>query len=639
VTDDVSDPWAQVAALIPDIEDDAEAMISLRQAARGDPPPGCPKIVRLSDGSELEIEPGRWRDTAFEDPRTGLPRDCPVKPLGKNDKIFFFLNTLGEVHLYSDNASGKGPIDALFAGRPYYLEWAWPRFAAPKHKGEPWTVKGYEADQARRELMAACAWKGTFELEDRVRGRGAWRDDDGSLIYHAGDAVWMDGRWRPPGEAGRFIYPGRPRIGRPERRLEPEGEGSPGDIVLQALHSWTWERPELDPRLALGWLMTAMVGGALEQRPVVYVVGTEGAGKSTLQKLFRLLMNGALLATSNTTQAGIYQKVKQDSVAVLVDEMEAKSDTRLTDKILELARIAFSGDKMQRGGKDGVGQEFSVMSSFLMSSIAMPPVDAQDASRMAVLMLRERPIPQAGEPAVDVLKDLGLREGARAQLVGRQLLRRMFAWFEMENGRPRWDRLLDMFREALKGAGHEDRSADTFGALAAGCHAALRDSWPEAAELEEWQGRLAASTLTETQGREKTWRRCLTYMLDAPSEAQRHNTHKCAADVLRAWRDMPSYSLDDVDKVLAASGLSISWAADQPTHVFDTARLFVPSKSAALHQLLKDTPWAGRPGAPGPWAGVLRQMPKHLWENGKSEKGLDRKASGLYIRLAAALEA
>jgi hypothetical protein len=41
-------------------------------------------------------------------------------------------------------------------------------------------VKGWEADEARRDLFAACAYKGTFELEDRVRGRGAWRDDDGA---------------------------------------------------------------------------------------------------------------------------------------------------------------------------------------------------------------------------------------------------------------------------------------------------------------------------------------------------------------------------------------------------------------------------------------------------------------------------
>ncbi len=45
---------------------------------------------------------------------------------------------------------------------------------------------------------------------------------------------------------------------------------------------------------------------------------------------------------------------------------------------------------MQRGGKDGVGKEFALMSSFMGSAISKPATDAQDDSRMAVLMLRER---------------------------------------------------------------------------------------------------------------------------------------------------------------------------------------------------------------------------------------------------------
>src|SRR5581483_10396110 len=154
--------------------------------------------------------------------------------------------------------AGKGHIDALFAGRPLYLTWAWPRWSMPKTKAEVQRVVNWQAEEARQALFAACAYKGTFELEDRVRGRGAWIDDDGSLIYHAGDAVWIGGQWRPAGEHGRFIYPRRPKIGRPAERYERAGEGSPGDVLLQALMRWNWYRGELDARLTLGWLMTAM---------------------------------------------------------------------------------------------------------------------------------------------------------------------------------------------------------------------------------------------------------------------------------------------------------------------------------------------------------------------------------------------
>lgn len=628
-----------IANALPTFEDEDEGVrsLTLRQQAMLDPPMGGAMNMAEKGDPEEMVECGHWRDVHLNR-KTGLPLNCPVIPLGKlatlSGTTYFFLDTLGEVAVLAENA-GKGNIASLFSGRPMYLPWAWPRIA--KH-GKGWAVKGWEADEARNDLFAACAYMGTFELEDRVRGRGAWRDDTGGLIYHAGDAILIDGKWRPPGAHGRFIYPGRPKIGRPSAKLEREGELSPGWTLFEGLKSWNWERSELDPRLALGWVMLAMVGGALEQRPVGYVVGTEGAGKSTLQKLFRLLMNGALLATSNTTQAGIYQKVKQDSVAVLVDEMEAKEDTRTTDKILELARVAYSGDKMQRGGKDGVGQEFSVNSSFLMSSIAMPPVDAQDASRMAVLMLRERikAVAVDGMKPKDILTELGLKDGKKVSDIGRQLLRRLVWWFEFEDGRPRWDALIDAFREALLDNDHSDRAADTFGTLAAGYHAAMRDTLPEASELAEWMEMLRPDRLVETSGREKTWRRCFIHMLDAQPDALRQFSKKSVGEALLNYRNSPGSS-EDVNLILKMCGLSLSWAKDQP-EAWATARLFVPAKHPALNTLFTGTPWAGRMGAPGPWLGVLRQMPRHLWEPGKCGKGLDVKASGVFINVAAALD-
>jgi energy-coupling factor transporter ATP-binding protein EcfA2 len=628
-----NDTFAAIAAALPTFEEeDQEALtLTLRRAAAIDPPAGAPMNMAPKGEEKQDCEPGAWREH-WVSYKTGLPVNCPVVPLGKlatlSGTTYYFLDTLGEVAVLSENA-GKGHITSLFSGRPRYLTWAWPRF------GKNRMINGWDAELARGDLFAACAYMGTFELEDRVRGRGAWRDDSGRLIFHAGDGVLIQGRWQPPGVNGRYIYPGRPPIGRPHHRLELAGDGSPGDVLLQGLKSWNWERPELDPRLALGWLMTAMVGGALEQRPVIYVVGSEGAGKSTLQKMFRLLMNGALLATSNTTQAGIYQKVKQDSVAVLVDEMEAKEDTRTTDKILELARVAYSGDKMQRGGKDGVGQEFSVFSSFMFSSIAMPPVDAQDASRMAVLSLQAR----KGEDST--LADLGLNDGRTLGLMGRQLLRRMVTWFELDaRDRPRWETLIDDFRKALKAVGHNDRSADTFGALAAACHAALYDDRPDPSQVKEWQDLLRADQLAETSNREMTWRRCFMHLLQAQPENLRTSSKKSIGTALQLFKTN-ELSAEATQDVLQLFGMALSWPCEDGRKLpetWDNVRLFVPAKHPGLNVLFAGTPWAGRMGSIGPWIGVLRQMPRHLWVNGKCDRGLDRKTSGVMISLAAALD-
>jgi hypothetical protein len=614
------DPFEQMAAAMPDF--DEEVARTLRQLGAMDPPPGAPMDVIVTPGGQPEpIAPGDWWKVGARSQRTGLPINCPVTPLGKDGDTCYFLDTLGAVAGLVASSSGKGPIGYLFAGRSGFLEWAWPRFGRKRKDGSA-EVVGWEADNARQALVDGCAWVGQFALEDQVRGRGAWRDDDGGLIYHAGNEVFIGGKWRTCGEHGRFIYPARSRIERPSARPQPAGPGSPGDFLLELLRTFNWDRGELDARLMLGWVMTAKIGGALDRRPVVFVNGAEGSGKSVLHDLVRGVMNGALIASSNTTQAGVYQRLQQDSVAIMVDELEAKDDTRTVDKILELARIAYSGDKMQRGGKDGVGKEFALRSSFMGSSISKPATDAQDDSRMAVLMLRERE--RAGDRPDWSLNEIDAQ--------GRHLLRRLFDWW------PRWAELNQVFRALMIELGHSDRACDTFAPLAAGAHVALFDELPDEVELEQWRAWLKPTELAETATREKTWRRCLVHLLDAQPEVFRSRHYKSVGAVLDAFKQKPDF-IGDLEDYLPQVGLALSFRRGETQHTWDRARLFVPAKSAALHALYAGTPWAGRPAAPGPWVGVLRQMPRELWENGKSDKGLDRKASGLFINLADALEA
>lgn len=633
----------KLAAIAQALELEPEEFSELRQQGLADPLRGCPMVVRDKWGQEHEVEPGAWREAGLVAEDGALPINCPIIPLGQDEQFIYVLSPLGHVRLLKENV-GKTALMMAFGGRVAWLEWAYPRWSKAT-ESSPSVVTGFAAEDLLPDLINACAWKGGFAIEDQIRGRGAWRDDDGSLIYHAGDRVLIQGRWRPCGEYNGHIYAARPKLGRPAAKYEAEGEGSPGDNLLNVLRTFNWDRAELDPRLMLGWAMTAKVGGALRRRPVAFVNGEEGSGKSTLQELLRLAMNGALMSTSNTTQAGIYQKIKQDSVAILVDEMESKEDNRVVDKILELARIAYSGDKMQRGGQDGQGKEFALMSSFMGSSIAKPATTAQDDSRMAVCLLRPLPRKAGMEAkeidertieqwAADVAADSPISAGD-VELWGRQLLRRWFEWW------PRWGGLMRVFRQALLAAGHDDRSADTFAPLAAACHVALRDTLPEPAELREWMGWLQADQLTETSTKEKTYRRCFMHLLGATPRYLEQQRNKSVGATLEEFKDKGDVTPEELNRQLAFSGLAISWprdAAGRPgPETWENARLFVPAKSAQLYELFDKTPWQGHLAAPGPWIGVLRQMDKHLWENGKCDKGLDRKASGIFIKLAEAL--
>jgi hypothetical protein len=368
--------------------------------------------------------------------------------------------------------------------------------------------------------------------------------------------------------------------------------------------------------------MTAKIGGALDQRPVVYLSGEEGSGKTTLQKILRILMNGALMATSNTTQAGDLSAHQAGQRRRPGRRERAEGRQRASNKLLELARIAYSGDKMNRGDKDGVGREFALMSSFMASSIVEPAMDSQDASRMAKLVLRP----------IEATPNDGVIDATALDLYGRQLLRRLFDWF------PRWAELRRRFRAALiesaMTAAPPTPSRPWPPAPTSPCSTTSPTprSWPSG---RAW---LKADELVETAGKEKTWRRCLTMMLQAQPDILRHETHKTVGDALAKFKDDSGVGVDDVVRWIKPVGLSVSFADGAPL-TYDNLRLFVPAKHVGLHSLFEGTPWAGRLGAPGPWIGVLRQAPRDVWAPGKCGRGLDKKASGIFIQLAAALDA
>jgi hypothetical protein len=618
----------------------------LRQAGRNDPEVGVPLKHQLSrDPSDfVMIEPGQWKAEGWASQRTGLPPGCPVMPLGREGQKSFFLDTMGCLFELDAKSSGKGPVGALFGGRSRYLVWAWPRWSVPKNvrrkvkteDGEtttevielPSKINGWASDEARQDLVDACSYMGVYNPTDTIRGRGAWKAADGSLVLHVGDAVWIGGGYKPPGEHDGFIYPARPKIGRPSARPQPAGEGGPGQELLDIFESFNWDRPVVDPRLTLGWLMTAKIGGALHRRPVLFVHGGEGSGKSTLQDVLRVVMNGAMVATADASQAGIYHHIQQDSIAVLVDELEAKEEKGGgIDKILALARIAYSGDKMHRGSKEGQGKEFTLLSSFMASAVNKPATDAQDDSRMAVVMLRERE--QAGGK---------LAGGAPLDAVGRHLTRRWIDWWD------RWPELLAVMQAALIEVGHTDRSADTFGTLAAACHVALRDDLPEPGELVDWQRWLNPRELDEITSGERSWRRCMMHLLNASVEQWKTLTQKNLGELFAKIQAAESAGEDasgwwtTIIERLPALGMSITWPNGAFSGPFDTAELFLPANHPSVQAVFEGTPWSGRRGAPGPWCNALRQAPRQLWRNGKSGKGLDRKASGIFINIKQALD-
>lgn len=471
-------------------------------------------------------------------PSSEMPEDCPVVPVGTEDGVFYFLTALGELRPLAPDKVANKNIVAMFAPDSNYLERTWPRrkeIAQTDEAGKPlkdkdgntlkeWVTVGWNTEVVSALLMDACAQKGVWNPRERVRGRGAWRGDDGSLILHCGNHLLINGRWVRPGEYGGMVYPMQTPIPRPDgppraraedmaprltawlrdRGTEIPSDASPARLLLEILKTWNWVRPMIDPVLLLGWFGAAMVGGALKYRPLVWVTGGAEAGKSTLLELIGYLFNGAILQSPKASEAGVRQTLGQQSLPVNLDESEADKDNSKIYALIELARLAATSQgNMLKGGQDHKATEFRAESCFLFSSILVPPMEPADRSRFAYLELDALP-PGARSPNFD-------RHVGELRAIGAWLLKR-FA----DNWR-RWPVLLEAYRDALIDTGKQkNRAADQFGTLRAAAELLLHDGEPEVEELVLWGTMLGREAMDETSSAEAEPMLCLNHLRSMP---------------------------------------------------------------------------------------------------------------------------
>jgi len=611
MNDDVLDTIG--AALSPSEPDG----FSVRTLAAQDPLAGCPLIWQGE-----AIEPGAWRGVGHLDDWTRLPLSCPVQPLGtswrEGKDLYYFLNPLGEVHALDAKSMGKGPIAGLFKGRTAWLWWAWPRWNA-KHT----EVVGWEAEQARDALIDACGFTSIYD-PDRIRGRGAWRNVDGSLTYHAGDRVFVGGRWLRPGTHDGWIYPGRPPMGTPWPVTVLAETGGPFDYFREVFGTWNWRRKAIDPYLLACWLAQAMIGGALDWRSMVFVTGEKGSGKSSLQKVLLTAAGRGALHSVNTTGAYIYQKQGHDAMPVLVDELEAQAGgiTAKVMAIVEIMRTASSGGRIGRGSSEGEAKDYECRANFAATSINVPPMRGQDQSRFAVLNL---------DPFEKASADGGGLDWRAIEENGRQLLRRML------DGWPRWARTLEAYKRALiEIGGHDARGADQFGALLAAGHIADRDEDPTKEQLEHWATALKASYLTETAHKTDDWRECLRHLLDVIPEGMRmkNDIRPNLGARLAQFRRQPG-GLEDLARLATSVGCAISFKKGD-VQTWENARLFIPYSHPETAKLFAGTTWAGIPGAGGVWHTTLQRAPVDVAWVAVCGGGLDKKRHGVMIQLALA---
>jgi len=233
---------------------------------------------------------------------------------------------------------------------------------------------GIDTRSAGEGLIVACRDKGGFDAS-LVRGRGVYLDADGKTVVNWGDSIPED---------DRHVY----ICHRALDAVPTTKTGVTAGKVLDLFEQFNWNTPSA-PYLLLGWAVVAVICGALDWRPHMFLTGAKNTGKSTLvAALQALLFPIAIVLDGQSSEAGIRQTIGADSRCVLLDEFEGDQNRGRMRLVIKLMRSASSGDMpVVRGTPEGKAIEFSIRSSFLLAAINPFAVTAADHSRIVVLAL------------------------------------------------------------------------------------------------------------------------------------------------------------------------------------------------------------------------------------------------------------
>lgn len=557
-----------------------------RPSAGGDdggPPPAAPRDPDAP-------EPPRRK----KNPVKPLPGTCPVIPLGSSAGVFWYLNPNKEIRPLTKH--GADDIRGLFAERtrtgenPRGIDWLWENFAKFNKNGEH---TGFDIAHAAESLMTAAAARGVFDPARMLRGLGAWTDANGGLVLHCGNAIWLDGQWCEPGILAGMVYPGDVPAPRP---TETPADGTAAATLLALYDRWPWQwgadadtndslyeiikAGPVSPAayMMLGWTGCALVGGALDWRPMVWVTGDAGGGKSTLQKVVQGVFGEGLVASSDATSAGIYQTIGYSSRAVAIDEAEADPFSPKMKNMVELVRQSASGGLILRGSNDAKVRGFTARSAFLLSSIIIPSLNAQDLTRLAILRLGK--LADVAPPKID---STALRQ------IGRALRRRILDQWGA------WPARLEAWRDTLREVGHDARGQDQFGALFAMADTLLSDEVADrdtryyiAATtrhlVEERRGSSNADTMLQ-------W--LLSVNIDNVFRGGQQYTVRTIIRCACGFEDLDGGSAGTCQRLLQERGIFV----DISDGAKERARIWIANQHKGLADLFKNTIWSTAPGA------------------------------------------
>jgi putative DNA primase/helicase len=515
----------------------------------------------------------------FQAPPAATAGEWPFQCLGHDRGRFFFYSTEGRqvLALSARDLTNAGDLMKLAPLR--WLEGAFPG------------RESFNTKMAADEIMRACYRAGVFN-PDALRGRGVWLDD-GRRVMHLGDRLLVDGvETKLTAHRSGFIYeqarPLKVTLGEPLTDAE-------GKRFLAVCRAVAWSDPTRDGSLFAGWIVSALIGGALAWRPHLWLLAEGGSGKTWVHDniVVPALGDLALILQGKTTEAGIRGELGHDARPVLFDEAETQSDADRArmQQAIDLARQASSEHSapIVKGTKEGGSRRYIIRASFLFASINAGLTQAADESRFVTLSLL------GGDPDQFAALKAAHAEAMVPNLCGR-LLARSLAMV------PTIRANADLLADAIARTGAGRRAGDLLGTLLA-CQMSLISSDQLTAEQaakvvqsREWVRQAAAEAKVAPE-----WERALAHLMQGEGMRRQRDGRTDTLTIAELIGACVGRG-DDVTRTEADAALrrmSMRVMRDDQ----GAWRLLIGNRSDAAAQRFRNTPWnAG-------WAATLSRVP------------------------------
>jgi putative DNA primase/helicase len=535
-----------------------------------------------------------------------LPGNQPFICLGFDDGNYYYQpSSTGQITRISRGNHTETHLLTLVPDLGYW------ETLYPSRNGVNWSA-------VKASLFAQQAAIGIFS-PDRIRGRGAWWDDNRAVL-HLGDRLIVDGTrhsvMKPP--PSRFSYQRLAAIDLPDT-LDPLTDHQ-GCEILDIASRFLWEVPASGLLIA-GWAALAPICGSLSWRPHIWLTASAGSGKSALLNRFlgTLLDSLALWPEGSTSEASIRQELRADALPVIMDEAESneQADRKRIQDILALARVASSSGRgfVGRGGADGAAQRFVIRSMFLLCSISTALKQGADASRFAQLTLRNPSyLPQEQRQTHWTDLDRDLTATITPELGHRMALRSVQLIPVIRDS-------VAVFRRAAANRFDSQRQGDQYGTLLAGAwslmnsHVATEQDALQLIDGNDWsQYREAA----EQSDEERCLARILQHQLRV--EGDRGNGYMRTVwelvELVRGTTTSMEISNVAAESHLGRIGLRVM-----------DGRLFVANTALGLQRILHDTQWSHS------WPTVLSRLPGAEKPGKVRFRGMERNSRAVSLPL------